>query len=120
MKNYVDVIGIDVSKLTIDTHIHKKGVHRLFSNNTKGFKELLSWSKQHLDIFCVFYCFENTGNYSVNLSIYLDERSLDYVEESPLLIKRSVGIVRGKTDKLDSAMIARYAWLHREELSLSK
>lgn len=30
MKNYVDVIGIDVSKLTIDAHIHKKGVLRLF------------------------------------------------------------------------------------------
>lgn len=119
MKNYVDVIGIDVSKLTIDAHIHKKGLHRLFSNNTRGFKELLTWSKKHLDTLCIFYCFENTGNYSVNLSIYLKERGIDYVEESPLLIKRSAGIVRGKTDKLDSALIARYAWLHREELSLS-
>jgi transposase len=119
MKNYADVIGIDVSKLTIDAHIHKKGVHRLFSNNTKGFKDLLSWSKKYLGLVSFFYCFENTGNYSINLSIYFADRAIDYVEENPLLIKRSAGIVRGKTDKLDSAMIARYAWLHREELSLS-
>ncbi|MFD2432076.1 transposase [Mesonia maritima] len=66
-----------------------------------------------------FFCFENTGHYSTNLSIYLSENNIDYVEETPLAIKRSVGIVRGKTDRLDSAIIARYAWLHRDELSLS-
>ena len=64
MKNYVDVIGIDVSKLTINVHIHKIGIHHLFSKITTGFKELLFWSKKHLDILCIFYCFENTGNYS--------------------------------------------------------
>ena len=119
MKNYVDVIGIDVSKLTIDAYIHKKEIHRLFTNNRKGFKELLIWVNKYLGSTLYFYCFENTGNYSLNLSIYLDGSSIDYVEETPLLIKRSAGIVREKTDKLDSAMIARYAWLHREELSLS-
>ena len=67
----------------------------------------------------VFYCFENTGNYSLKLAIFLSDKSIDYVEENPLLIKRSVGIVRGKTDKLDLFMIARYAWLHREELVVS-
>jgi len=49
----------------------------------------------------------------------LTNKSLAYVEENPLSIKRSSGIVRGKTDKLDAAMIARYAWLHREELVVS-
>ncbi|SNR32003.1 hypothetical protein SAMN06265371_101214 [Lutibacter agarilyticus] len=38
MKNYVDLIGIDVSKLTIDTHMHKTDLHRFFLNNIKGFK----------------------------------------------------------------------------------
>lgn len=69
MKNYVDVIGIDISKLTIDAHIHKKDVHRLFSNNTKGFKKLLSWVDKQLGVALYFYCFENTGNYSLNLSM---------------------------------------------------
>ena len=119
MKNYVDVIGIDVSKLTIDAHIHHKSLHRVFSNTSKGYKALILWIQMHLKEHCYFLCFENTGHYSTNLSVYLTENHLDYVEESPLAIKKSAGIVRGKTDRLDAAMIARYAWLHQEELVLS-
>lgn len=118
MKNYVDVIGIDVSKLTLDAYMHKEGEYAVFTNNRKGFIKLLVWSKKKYRKTPIFYCFENTGNYSLKLAAFLSDKSIDYVEENPLLIKRSVGIVRGKTDKLDSVMIARYAWLHREELSL--
>lgn len=119
MKNYSDVIGIDVSKLTIDAHIHNRLVHRVFSNTPKGYKALLFWTESYLEDQVYFFCFENTGHYSTNLSIYLSENAIDYVEESPLAINRSSGVVRGKTDKLDSAMIARYAWIYREELILS-
>jgi transposase len=38
------------------------------------------------------------------------------VEESPVKIKRSSGIVKEKTDRLDAQLIARYWWLYREEL----
>lgn len=117
MKNYVDVIGIDVSKLTIDAHIHNSAVHRVFSNTAKGYKSLLSWLEKHLKVELYFLCFENTGHYSTNLSVYLSENEIDYVEENPLAIKRSSGIARGKTDKLDAAMIARYAWLYKEVTS---
>lgn len=119
MKNYVDVIGIDVSKLTIDAHIHNRALHRVFPNTPKGYKALLHWAEKYLKEHLYFLCFENTGHYSTNLSVYLSENDMDYVEESPLAIKRSAGIVRGKTDKLDAAMIARYAWLYKEELDLS-
>ena len=30
MKNYVDVVGIDVSKLTLDAHIHKKACREVY------------------------------------------------------------------------------------------
>ena len=119
MNNYVDVIGIDVSKLTIDAQIHLRAVHRVFSNTPKGYRTLLSWVEKYLEGQVYFFCFENTGHYSTNLSVYMSENNIDYVEESPLAIKRSSGIVRGKTDKLDAAMIARYAWLYKEELVLS-
>lgn len=119
MKNYDDVIGIDVSKLTIDAHIHKRGLHRTFSNTSKGYKALLLWIDKCLESQCYFLCFENTGHYSTNLSVYLSEHKVDYVEENPLAIKKSSGIVRGKTDRFDAGMIARYAWLHKEELVLS-
>lgn len=119
MKNYDDVIGIDVSKLTIDAHMHKRSLHRVFFNTPKGFKALLLWINKYIGVQRCFVCFEDTGHYSTNLGIYLSEFSMDYVEENPLAIKRSTGIVRGKTDRLDAAMIARYAWLHKEELVLS-
>ena len=71
MKNYSDVIGIDVSKLTIDAHIHSRVVHRVFSNTAKGYKALLSWTDTCLKEHVYFFCFENTGHYSANLSFYL-------------------------------------------------
>lgn len=100
MKNYVDVIGIDVSKLTIDAHIHYLCKHRVFSNTHKGYKALLLWTKKYLQEQSFFFCFENTGLYSSNLSIYLLENEIDYVEECALSIEKSAGIVRGKTDSL--------------------
>ena len=84
MKNYVDVIGIDVSKLTIDAHIHNRALHRVFSNTTKGYKALISWVEKYLKVEFYFLCFENTGHYSTNLSVYLSENDIDYVEENPL------------------------------------
>ena len=44
MKNK-DVVGIDVSKLTIDAYIQLPGVHAVFENNTRGFKQLIKWIK---------------------------------------------------------------------------
>lgn len=67
-----------------------------------------------------FYCFENTGNYSLKLATYLSSKGVPYVEEIPITIKRSSGLVREKSDKIDASMIARYAWLYREELEPSK
>ncbi len=67
----------------------------------------------------VFYCFENTGYYSLKLALYLHGQNIVYVEESPLKIKGSSVIVKEKTDRLDASLIARYAWVYSEELSPS-
>jgi transposase len=44
---YKVFIGIDVSKLTIDAHLHAIGASKTFSNEEKGFASLLSWVKKH-------------------------------------------------------------------------
>lgn len=119
MEKYEDVVGIDVSKLTIDAHLYKRGLHRLFSNTYKGYVAMVKWTERHLKEVGYFFCFEDTGHYSTNLAVFMSENTIDYIEENPLTIKRSSGIVRGKTDRLDAAMIARYAWIHKEELKLS-
>lgn len=120
MKNYQDAVGIDVSKKTIDVKCHQAGGHRVFSNDCKGYSGMFKWVEKMTGGCRVFYCFENTGNYSLKLATHLSQKAVPYVEESPIAIKRSSGLVRGKSDKLDAGMIARYAWLHREELEASR
>jgi len=120
MKNFEEVVGIDVSKKTIDASCHLAQQHRVFSNDIKGYQSMLNWVTKQTKGVSVFYCFENTGNYSLKLASYLSYKGIAYVEESPIKIKRSSGLVREKTDKIDSEIIARYAWIHREELVSSE
>ncbi len=119
MKNYEEVVGIDVSKKTLDAYCHQAQVHKVFVNDVIGYKSLLKWVLKVTKDSKVFYCFENTGYYSLKLALYLDSQSVVYVEESPLKIKRCSGIVKEKTDRIDAILIARYAWLYREELKPS-
>ena len=44
MKNYQEVIGIDVSKNKLDAYAHNRSSHREFSNDVKGYKALLKWA----------------------------------------------------------------------------
>ena len=84
-----------------------------------GYKSLLKWVLKVTKESAVFYCFENTGYYSLKLALYLHSQNIIYVEEGPLKIKRSSGVVKEKTDRLDAELIARYAWMYREELTPS-
>jgi transposase len=120
MKNYDEAVGIDVSKNTLDVRCYLAMKHKVFSNDIRGCKSMLKWVSQQTGKGSVFYCFENTGNCSLKLSTYLTSQHIVYVEESPIKIKRSCGLVREKSDKVDSEIIARYAWLHREELEPSE
>lgn len=120
MKNYQLAVGIDVSKKTLDVFIHNHSKHRVFDNTRSGYISLIKWvGKFSENEKSVLYCFEHTGNYSLKLAIFMQTNGLDYVQENPIVIKRSSGLVRTKSDRVDAQMIARYAWLHREELVCS-
>lgn len=120
MKNYEEVVGIDVSKKTLDAHCYQGQQHKVFVNDIKGYRRLLKWVFKTTKGRKVFYVFENTGYYSLKLALYLYSQNVVYVEESPLKIKRSSGIIKEKTDRIDASIIARYGWLYREELEPSK
>lgn len=129
MKKYALFIGIDISKKWIDVSLTLDGqktkmIHQRFSNQRKGFTKMLSWIKTYAQLHqldrCWLFCMEHTGLYGIPLNCFLEEQCLDYVLETPLRIKRSLGLKRGKDDKADSQDIARYAYLHREELKISK
>jgi len=86
MKNYEEVVGIDVSKKTIDAYCYQSQVHKAFVNDVVGYKSLIKWVFKVAKNSSVFYCFENTGYYSLKLALYLSSQSIVYVEESPLKI----------------------------------
>jgi transposase len=114
-------LGIDISKLTIDAGLHHRGLHEQFTNNGKGFKAMLKWlSKLGVETDNLIICFEHTGWYCLKLSHFLHGLDIAYHCANPIEIKRSIGLKRGKNDKQDAFEIARYAWLHREELDSSE
>ena len=43
MKNYKEVVGIDVSKKTIDAYCHQAHTHKEFKNEISGYKSLLKY-----------------------------------------------------------------------------
>lgn len=119
-------VGIDISKKTLDVTLFDKGglkksKHVVVNNNLKGFKDLEKWIKKWIPVFSeLLICMEHTGVYGNDLSVFLDGKGISFSMVSPLHIKRSLGLTRGKSDKVDSFQIARFCYLHREELKLSK
>lgn len=111
MKNDLikEFVGIDVSKLTLDVHLHEKKLHCVFKNDSKGHKMMFSWIKKH----CsknedLRFCFEHTGIYSLELALFLKKNDQVIYIVSGLAIKRSMGLKRGKSDKTDAKEIAKY------------
>ena len=121
-------IGVDISKRTIDIAIYvksqaKKGTfpHETFSNTEEGFKDMKKWlRKQHVVLSKSLFCMEATGNYTYELCLFLEQLGVAYSIQSPLHLKRSFGLTHGKNDKVDASRIAYYAYLHREDIKLSK
>lgn len=116
-KHYVDSVGIDVSKLTLDVFLYKLEKHRQFANSASGFAAMQKWiSSKFGSLDELIYCFEHTGWYCILLSHFLYDQSMFYCCVNAIEIKRSMGFKRGKSDKTDSCEIARYAWLRKDEL----
>lgn len=115
---FKEFIGIDVSKLTLDVCIHSTQEFNVFENSEKGFKLLVKWvckQSKHLLNESIFV-FEHTGLYSYNLSLFLASKEVSMVIVPGIEIKRSIGLVRGKDDKIDAKRIALYAFRRRDEI----
>lgn len=113
-----ETTGIDVSKATLDVWLHEGKLHKVFSNTGKGFSQLLAWvgKVSKVDFNHWAFCLEYTGMYSVPLCLFLNQNQQCFYLVSGLLVKRSLGLQRGKNDKVDAQALARFAYLHQEEL----
>lgn len=119
-KNFI--IGVDVSKSTLDLHCHGQLKQLVVSNDARGHKKLLKWIKKEVtkQLETVLIVMEFTGIYTYNLEKYLFSNQVDYVKRPALDIMRSAGMKRGKTDKSDAKMISQYGWFRKDELIATK
>jgi len=109
MEQRKTIIGIDVSKKTLDIFIKTLDVHLQISNNSEGFKKLLAVLKaSKLKLEDCFFVLEYTGGYEYRLVQFCQSKQISYVRISGLAIKRSMGMVRGKNDKIDARRIAEF------------
>ena len=117
-----EIIGIDVSRATVDAFIHGTKDKGRFENTAKGLKELVKWafSKSGRPKEEVFFIFEHTGIYAEHLTNVLSKGQLYYSAVSGLQIKKSLGIARGKDDSVDARRIALYGYRLREELEADR
>lgn len=116
-----DYVGIDISKDTVDVRLHDSQQESKFDNKPSGFKKMKNWiEKLEGKDTALLFCFEHTGVYSVPLLVFLEKENREYVMMSGLHVKRSLGIQRGKNDRVDAKRLAEYAYVHREELKPKK
>lgn len=118
-------IGVDVSKLTLDVSLvwvegHLRYVRGSITidNTPEGLKELRRWLKQQGVSFneTTKLVMENTGMYHRLLVSQVKKWGLHYCVDNAARIKWSLGITRGKDDKVDSQRIAMYAAKNLQEL----
>lgn len=110
------VIGIDVSKSTLDIHIMPAGMTLQITNNLAGFELLQKQIASQTEVLIIM---EHTGHYSRKLERYLQKQRIAFCKVPALEIKRSIGVVRGKNDKVDAGRIAEYGWLRKDKLTAS-
>jgi transposase len=111
------ILGVDVSKLTLDVHCAEVRQHIQIPNTTEGYRILHAWCKTHgIDLPDALVALEYTGGYEYRFLQHLQAKQIRFVRIPGLAIKRSLGIARGKNDQVDAARIARYARHNEDQL----
>jgi transposase len=110
MKKWDFILGVDVSKLTLDIHCAELNEHIQICNGTEGFRAFKKWANQvGIDLTSSILVMEYTGGYEYKLIQFCESLSIPYTRIPGLAIKNSLGISRGKNDKVDAKRIARFA-----------
>ena len=126
MSKFKHFLGIDVSKEYFDAVIllnnsKANPVHEQFENSKKGMGKLYKWLKgMYATSDNTLICLEHTGIYGKLIIKYLLSFGFSVWVEMSLKIIRSIGVQRGKNDKLDAERIAYYAMKNADEAVLYK
>lgn len=107
-------IGIDVSKATLDVALRgEQGFlkEQQVANTPAALKRLLrGWVEKHLCTVEAMVCLEPTGHYSLGVIKALLELGHPTWLAHATDIRMSIGMQRGKNDKVDARRIAEYAF----------
>ena len=121
IKNF---FGIDVSKNTLDISVvNNEGkviYYQRTGNSSKEIKavffDFMKRNKTNYEE--SLFCMEYTGIYTLTLIKYLQKQNAKIWMESGSQIKKSLGMARGKNDKIDSRRIAMYSFTNRHKIKL--
>lgn len=122
--NYEFIVGTDVSKATLDYTILRgknRIAHAQIENSLKGLRKLKSdLRKENIPLSKTLICCENTGRHNHQLLKWSQKENASVWVENAVAISKSLGLVRGKNDKIDSYRIGLYATRYEENCKLWK
>jgi transposase len=91
--------------------------HEVFTNEKNGFNFFWKHLETlHIDPKETLFCLEYTGIYGVKILSFLNKKGCLIWMEMGSVIKKSMGLARGKSDKVDAIKIALYAYKNREDV----
>ncbi len=110
LDNIAQSVGVDISKDTLDVHLHPAGTARRFANKPKGWRALIEWLAK---VTVTRLAFEPTGAYHHGFERQLAEAGLPICKVNPRQARRFAEAIgsQAKTDAVDAAMLARLAAL---------
>ncbi len=117
-------IGIDVSKLKLDICLMSENKvvkeikvvndYRAVMSEIERIKDEFEISNEDLLI-----CAEHTSQYTYPLRKACEKMNYDLCLENPTQIKYSIGMTRGKNDRVDAHRIAEYASRYEDRLRIT-
>src|ERR1700744_6297818 len=107
METWKVVLGVDVSKKTLDISCAERKLFIKIDNSSEGFGKFRKWCKDNaIDLKEAFIVLEYTGGYEYRFIQFCQFQSIAHCRVPGLEIKRSLGMARGKSDKADAFRIS--------------
>lgn len=100
-------LGVDISKDSLDVHLHPSGLESRFANDKKGFSALIKWLRAHIVTRIVF---EPTGAYHRGFETRFLDAGFTLAKVNPRHARRFAEAMgtQAKTDRVDARLLARF------------
>lgn len=110
------IIGIDISAETLDVCVKKENSKEFIQieNSVNTIKKFLT--NYNKDASKTIVSMENTGRYNWNLYEVLEKMEFEVFVIHPFHLKKSLGLIRGKNDKIDAERISSFTEKNKDDL----